>query len=163
MDKSHRKISAPFLVLCLGLIFVLVRSSDRRKPTLTVALLTSTNVAGSWTARFAITNVGRVTIVNYGAGEIEMLGQKPLSDVGYRGAIRRLSPGAGNVVEVFVPQRVHRPWRFTCLSARDGLRCRIHDWRWSARVERFIPSFLDLGVASNVKGTSDWIEERESR
>jgi hypothetical protein len=159
MGKSHRKILALFLALCLGLVFVVVRSSGTHNPPFIVTLLTSTNVAGSWIARFAVTNVGKATVVSYGVGEIEMFGQKPLSDVGYRGAIRRLSPGAGNVVEVFVPQRVHRPWRFTCLYARDGLRCRIHDWRWGARVERFIPSFLDLGVPLSVKGTSDWIEK----
>jgi hypothetical protein len=88
-----------------------------------------------------------------------MFAQKPLSDVATVVLFAAFLPEREMLLRVFVPQRVHRPWRFTCLYARDGLRCRIHVWRWGARVERFIPSFLDLGVALNVKGTSDWIEK----
>jgi hypothetical protein len=133
------------------------------KPTLTVTFLTITNVEVFRIARFAITNVGKATVVSYGVGEIEMFGHQPLSYPDYRGAIRRLSPGQGIVVAVGLPNRVHSPWRWTCLCAHDGLRCRIDDWRWGAKglgsVERFIPSFLDLRVPLRVGGTSDWIEK----
>ena len=73
MEGSQRKILALLLALCFGLVFVLVRSSGTHNPTLTVTLLTSTNIAGSWIARFAVTNVGNATLVNYGIGEIRCL------------------------------------------------------------------------------------------
>lgn len=162
MGKLHRKILAFSVALCLGFI-LLVWLSGPRYPTLTTTFLTTTNISGRWIARFAITNVGKATAVSSAHGKIEMSGHSQPLAVTCRAAVHRLSPGEGDVVEVFLQQRIDGPWRFTCLYARDGLRSRIYDWQWRAngpgpRANKLIPNFLK-GVPLSVKGTSDWIDE----
>ncbi len=167
MRKSKREIWAVFLTLFLGFVVLVGCFIGTHKPVLTVSLVTCSNDSGGWIASFAITNTGEATAISSGLGEIEVLGQSQPLSLGYSAAVHRLSPGKGEVFDVFLPQRIEGPWRFTCLYARNSLRSKIHDWQWrtsglGSRANWLVPKFLK-GVPLDVRGTSGWIEELEFR
>src|SRR6266487_4387922 len=178
MIKARRKFL--LVAFALGLLFglALLYPSGTRRPKLTVTYLTRTNVSGRWIAQFAITNFGdaaAISLQGYSAtrqgfatqpfsqGVLEMFGQTQMVVVACRPQLHRLSPGGGDVIQVFLPPGFQGRWRFTCPYAREGLRSRISDWQWGAggpgpRANRFMPRFLN-GVPFDVGATSDWIDE----
>ena len=161
MLKSRHKSMLVALALGLTFVLALLYSTSPRSPRLTLTYLSRTNDSTRTIVQFAITNVGSAAAISFPQGRVEMSGLDIV--VACRPKLHRLSPGQGDVIQVFLPQGLQGRWRFTCLYAREGIRSRISDWQWRAggpgpRANRFIPSFLK-GVPLDVNATSNWIEE----
>ncbi len=154
---------AVLLFLCLGTVVVLRSGKARPEPKLVLKYLGKSGGAGEIVARFAVTNVGSASAIAGASGWIEVFGRTNEVSVGGGATAARLAPGAGDVVQAFLPPGFKGRWRYTCRYGHEGLRSRISNWQWGpggpgASANWMVPSFLK-GLPLDVVATSGWLDE----
>lgn len=154
---------AVLLALCLGSAIVLFLGKARPEPKLVLTYVGQSGDPGGIVAKFAVTNAGSASAIAGPSGSIEVFGLAKLVDVGGGATAARLAPGAGDVVQAFLPPGLKGRWRYTCRYGHDGLRSKIYNWQWGPggpgpSANWMVPSFLK-GLPLDVVSTSGWIDQ----
>ena len=154
---------AVLLFLFLGTVILLLFGKARPEPKLVLTYLGKSGETGEIVARFAVTNVGSGFAIAGPAGTIEVFGRTNEVSVGGGATAARLAPGAGDVVQAFLPPGLKGRWRYTCRYGHEGLRSRIYNWQWGPggpgpSANWMVPLFLK-GLPLDIVATSGWIDE----
>lgn len=143
---SSKLFTALLMCFLIGMVLILIAALTLAKPRTQLALsyLSQTNETGRFIASFEITNIGNVPITGYGAGSVEILGQSSEERVQWKAGVSRITPGAQDIVRVYLPTPPQRPWRCTIYYSRDGLNRRF--WTTSQWIR---PSSPPAGAGSS--------------
>ena len=128
MTFSRRQRWVAALALGSALLLAWLALRERPEPKLALTYLSRTNKSGIIIVTFAVTNTGTAAAISEGQGALELSGQtsevSSTSDPNHH----RLAPGAGGIIQVWVPEPFKGRWRYTCAYAHEDMQTLIYDW-----------------------------------